>query len=1389
MFSHLSPKRANNEIGRFGLGFKSVLGVTDTPEFFSRSGSFRFDRVKAKETVQPIAPYVQRYPVLRLAQAVDPWPEAQTDAILKELMGWAVNIVRLRLKLGAHGNLAQQISDFPAEFLLFVEHVSELVVQDDEQEVVRNFSLRRDGDQHVLDDGESTTHWVLTKRLHSLSADARSDSRSLDDPSEVPIWWAAPIDQLNDPGGFWAFFPTSTNSLLSGILNAPWKTNEDRQNLLPGVYNDELIDAAAALVADVLPRLSTTDDPAQHLDALPRRQEAGDSAHSNRLRDQLHSNLRGRAFTPDQNGKMRELQEIRYPPQGAPTHGTREIPEEALERWAAFSGRPSDWLHHSALTRNRLARLDQLYRVEIPLSDRRYISSVLPRATVAEWLEALVQGAKSERRPLDDWLDASMAAIQTAALMPSHIRRQGDLGEIVLTANGQWVKPDRDSVWLAKESVSDKTTVVHPELEADRRTLRALKELGLTPASSEALFRNVALALLGNRAGSSDQREYPDDWRKFWTIARDISHETAARIIRSNESWKDALRVRTMAGNWRSLYKTLLPGHIVPADRSRDRNVTIDIEAHESDLRLLLALGAVDTAREGQKLSDQRKMEFVRRNRWAFTQRDLPRSPHRDRLNFPSGTTTAGPLDVLENMSDEGRARFTWALLELDETFQPWIMRHDTQDIYPPLVCQSPALEALRRHGRISTEIGIWPLAEGLGERPKNPAVRYALLAHPQADFIREEFGLTTDFKRPEEPVGADAPIPLIDVWPGLAPYLSNAQMELELVSCDGFRRFGRILSDGDLRCMIKGDLVYVTRQVEEGDELRAVLLEIDLEGVTRRIDEILRFRTPADIRKARDEVKKHTTDEERLLAAVGESELRRLLPRGLIAILEQTRGPIRGVPVARAAIATFHTDALREYRRALDHLDPPRQWAGSTKTVEFVRSLGFDEEWAGERNTRRPPYIEVEGPSFLPKLHGYQRRIVGNVRELLQSNGAMGKRRGMLSMPTGSGKTRVAVQAIVEAIREDSFNGGIIWVADRDELCEQAVESWREVWASEGSRAKQLRISRMWAGQPRPRPTGDMHVVVASIQTLSAKMSRQPESYDFLGEFKLIVFDEAHRSVSPAYTSVMGELGLTRSKSRHDPFLIGLTATPYRGHDDRETRRLVNRYSRNRLDSGAFRSEDPEEVIQELQEMRVLAHAYHEIIEGGVFSLTPDELRQSLGTPWLPRSAEDRIAEDIQRTQRIVDAYMEHVHSVDPEWPTLIFATSVEHSQTVAALLTANGIKARAVSSNTETMSRRRLVEEFRAGEIKALVNYAIFREGFDAPKTRAIIVARPVYSPNLYFQMIGRGLRGVKNGGNERCLILNVRDNIENFEGRLAFTELDWLWAGGRGSAPLSW
>ena len=383
-------------------------------------------------------------------------------------------------------------------------------------------------------------------------------------------------------------------------------------------------------------------------------------------------------------------------------------------------------------------------------------------------------------------------------------------------------------------------------------------------------------------------------------------------------------------------------------------------------------------------------------------------------------------------------------------------------------------------------------------------------------------------------------------------------------------------------------------------------------------------------------------------------------------------------------------------------------------------------------------------------------------------------ERRAMISMPTGSGKTRVAVQAIVEAIRDDGFRGGVLWVADRDELCEQAVESWRQVWSGIGAQAERLRISRMWGGIERPRPTTDLHVVVATVQTLTARLSKYPGEYGFLASFKLIVFDEAHRSIARSFTSVMQELGLTRFQKKHEPFLLGLTATPYRGINEEETARLVSRYGNRRLDVGAFASDEPEAVIRELQQVGVLARADHDTIEGETLALDPTELQRSY--PWLSPSTEQRIAGSVERTRRIVEAYEE---SVDREWPTLIYATSVEHAQTVAALLNRKGIPARAISGETEIATRRRVVEEFRNGAIKALVNYAVFREGFDAPKTRAIIVARPVYSPNLYFQMIGRGLRGPKNGGDDRCLILDVRDNIKNFDRKLAFSDLEWLWS----------
>ena len=1370
MFDRMGTKRNTRAIGRFGRGFKSVLRVTDAPEFYSRSGSFRFDKKRAKKRIAEFES-AGHYPVLRLPEPVEPNGD-KADEDLREMMRWATNVVRLPLKPGAHDDLVQQMRDFPPEFLLFVDHVRYLTLEDGE--ISRAFMLHQKDGELLVDTGQEVTRWRLFDIKHRLTEEARDDWHLHDEGDEVPLRWAAPLDRLDRPGRFWAFLPTETNSLVAGALNAPWKTNEDRQNLLPGPYNEELIEAAAAMIAEALPQLATDDDPARHLDALPRRRGGDESRQADLLRTNLFSGLEGREVVPDQDGALRLIGKISYPPEEL----TSGSDSEPLDLWAAFPGRPRDWLHHKALTRNRLAAINRLF----PTRWTGDGPQSAPRARLAEWLEALVEGSKDS-----DAVQASKAAIRTAAAIPVQKRGNEPLGRIVLRQDGSWGTPNPEKLFLPEpdlDGAHGEVTYVHAELAGDSKTASALKALGLKVPSAESAFRLAVKRVMEASGSASDDALH----KKVWIASRRLPDESSLAFIREHrdwngqELWRSKLRVLTRSGTWSPVYSVLLPGEVVPGDGSRDDGVTVDTRFHEPDGKLLRSLGVNEVPLDQLELSAEPAYDdFLQRCREQFTSRALERNPHSYRLVFKS-SLGCGPLDVLRRLSDEGRAAYTHALLALDGVFSRWTMHHATQE-YPELSCESLSTRVLRREGRIRTLSGaIVPVSDALGSTP-NPEALQVLLTHPRAAKIKE----TLDLAEPTpELLGEGDPIPLTDAWPGLEQHLPAHRKHCRIVPCE------RIIVLGKPReCVFFAPDVYVTGAVDDDERrlLHLILDELRLSLGLGLVEAILQRRTPAEVEQRRRMVRECSNDADRLEAAVGEDRLRKRLPKSLLSVLEKDSVSLAGAEMAEAAIATYHTDALRQYRWALGHLDPPLRWAGSPRAVRFVRELGFSAEWAGERNRRLDPFLEVEGRYRLPELHGYQEVVVRNVRELLCGGRSEDTaRRGLVSMPTGSGKTRVAVQAIIEAMRDDGFVGGVLWVADRSELCEQAVESWRQVWSSIGPHEAHLRVSRMWDGQPKPLPTSELHVVVATIQTLNARLSNRHADYDFLRDFRLVVFDEAHRSIAPTFTSVMEEVGLTRRRDTGEPFLLGLSATPYRGYNEEETRWLANRYGGKRLDAGAFENDDAQDVIRELQSKGVLAQADHETIEGETFSLDdvlegspqaenwPEELEKWRELPWLPSRVEDRIARSVERTKRILDAC---IASVDPDWPTLVFATSVEHAQTVAALFNRRGIRSRAVSGATETATRRRVVEEFRRGEVKVLVNHSVFREGFDAPKTRAIVVARPVYSPNLYFQMIGRGLRGPRNGGDERCLILNVQDNIENFDRSLAFSELDWLWA----------
>lgn len=103
-----------------------------------------------------------------------------------------------------------------------------------------------------------------------------------------------------------------------------------------------------------------------------------------------------------------------------------------------------------------------------------------------------------------------------------------------------------------------------------------------------------------------------------------------------------------------------------------------------------------------------------------------------------------------------------------------------------------------------------------------------------------------------------------------------------------------------------------------------------------------------------------------------------------------------------------------------------------------------------------------------------------------------------------------------------------------------------------------------------------------------------------------------------------------------------------------------------------------------------------------------------------------------------------------------------------MAARLNLAGVAAAAISGETPRTARRWFLDQFRRGDVRVLCNHSVLTTGFDGPRTDMVLIARQVFSPVLYMQMIGRGLRGEKNGGTASCRIVTVIVNLGRFRDR---------------------
>ena len=639
------------------------------------------------------------------------------------------------------------------------------------------------------------------------------------------------------------------------------------------------------------------------------------------------------------------------------------------------------------------------------------------------------------------------------------------------------------------------------------------------------------------------------------------------------------------------------------------------------------------------------------------------------------------------------------------------------------------------------------------------------------AQLLLSNWGVgKSDQQQSYQPDGESQPVLLADRFFLLDQMHHNAIYNINYVECSALQR---VISTIDGQ---------TTVTMQEGLQDRNLFVVVDNDDnadllILQAANKLLKLElTPDDFRSITDYLKDEelqdrkrlvrqaASEVERVKALFSVEDMQQLLPS---AVLDEIPNDKENDQVlAEMLLAVHGPQLLRHAKNVLRRagFDAPETWAGGQPAMKFVMELGFDRSFAGFKSDDVGPHLDVAGRVDLHELHDYQVPLKDQIKEFIRRGPVDGAWRSLLYLPTGAGKTRVTVDAVLELLDTGHFKDSpVIWITQSHELCEQAVQAFQEVWSSRGNSGT-LSIDRLW-DRYTVEPAGIPHeyvgqIVIATIDKLLSPKVFKTASYEWLANAGLVIIDEAHKAVSKSYSEVLRwfETGVGRpgSKNSDSRPLLGLSATP--GKKGVESR------FRERIEiPKMFQSGKELTNVEYLRQEKVLAIPMHDVLTfDGENIKADDEAIKKFNTmpAWLPQDMEEKLALSQIRNQSI----LEKIRKLDPSWQIIVFALSVSHAQFLAALLTKEGISAAAVYSGTTPGVRRLHIKNFREGKTRVLTNFNVLSTGFDAPKVRAILIARPCYSDSAYLQMIGRGLRGPKNGGTDECLIIDIKDNIEN-------------------------
>lgn len=387
-----------------------------------------------------------------------------------------------------------------------------------------------------------------------------------------------------------------------------------------------------------------------------------------------------------------------------------------------------------------------------------------------------------------------------------------------------------------------------------------------------------------------------------------------------------------------------------------------------------------------------------------------------------------------------------------------------------------------------------------------------------------------------------------------------------------------------------------------------------------------------------------------------------------------------------------------------------------------------------------KPIYGKCNGKSAFP--HPYQSRLKKNITKKLSGNNYDTKKI-LVTMPTGAGKTVLAMEIIVDIIRNHYKNKplNLCWLVNSKELCEQSLQSFQKIWKQKGDRP--IMAQRYFDRFNQLNTDKVDKITFATFQLVVPRINNgNVEDIDFIGNQDYLFIDEAHFSGADEYKKVISMY----VNNNIDPKIIGLTATPYR-LDDEKYQSLKDQFN-HYLKLTDDENSEVENPIDYLIKNEYLSNINYEVIN----SQTNDN---------------DLFIYYKELHRRVLEVCQ---NLILEKKNTIIFAESKAHAIALSLYLNVNNLENGLIVGETPNINRKKLLSRLgdNDNKLNVIVNERILQTGIDVPGLDSIIVLSKIESPNTALQILGRAMRGPKNGGNKNNTVYVTQSNktlLENY------------------------